>query len=109
MREAWSEQKERKMRKEERREKKDAKKKYEWELEQANGEEDRQSDLVNIAKAQVERKKRKEREEKGWDEEMGKEYKSLKREIKEEKSVNKSSKGGAGGGGIGGGMFDDLE
>ncbi|OWZ26337.1 ATP-dependent rRNA helicase SPB4 [Cryptococcus neoformans c45] len=109
MREAWSEQKERKMRKEERREKKDAKKKYEWELEQANGEEDRQSDLANIAKAQAERKKRKEREEEGWDEEMGKEYKSLKREIKEEKSVNKSSKGGAGGGGIGGGMFDDLE
>ncbi|ADV25323.1 ATP-dependent rRNA helicase SPB4 [Cryptococcus gattii E566] len=109
MREAWSEQKERKVRKEERREKKDAKKKYEWELEQANGEGDRQSNLADIAKAQAERKKKREREEESWDEEMGKEYKSLKQEIKEEKSVRKSSKGGMGGGGIGGGMFDDLE
>ncbi|WVQ83621.1 ATP-dependent rRNA helicase SPB4 [Cryptococcus sp. DSM 104549] len=111
MREAWSEQKERKTRKEDRRERKDAKKQYEWEQEQAAGGGLEAGALGPIAalRAEKRKKERKEMEDNGsGEEEMGVEYKALKKEIKEERA-SKKTKRDVGGGGIGGGMFDGLE
>ncbi|WVN85706.1 uncharacterized protein L203_100856 [Cryptococcus depauperatus CBS 7841] len=104
MREAWSEQRDKKVRKEERREKKDKKKQYEWELAQAEAGEFL-GDLERIARARLRERKR------GQDghshtEEL-EEYRNLKKEVKVERASKKAKK--AAGCGFGGGMFDDLE
>lgn len=99
MREAWSVQKDRKARREERRDKRDAKKKWEWEKAQADGE----GGEVSM----VEAFKRKKREEGASDdeEEDRKEYKALKREVQEEKTSKQGGKKAK----VVGGAFDDLD
>ncbi|ODN80662.1 ATP-dependent rRNA helicase SPB4 [Cryptococcus amylolentus CBS 6039] len=114
MREAWSDKKDRKARKEERHDKRDKRKQAEWEREQAEGEgEGQQGDLERIIRMkerearEAKRRKLEEEEDDSADEAMGKEYQSLKREVKEERKSRKANKGGEAV--STGGMFDDLE
>jgi len=88
LREAWSEQKEKKVKKEERRDKKDKRKQAEWEAKLAAGEEVGHVEAFKRARLEGE--------------EVTKEYKALKREMKGEKGPRKihvEEKG----------MFDDLD
>ncbi|WRT65654.1 uncharacterized protein IL334_002599 [Kwoniella shivajii] len=112
MKEAWSEKKEKKDRKEERRDKRDKRKQAEWELAQANGEDPASTLGLGPIASMRASKKQKLLEKNGdgiengdgsGDEEVGIEWKSLRKEIKVEKSNKKSKKD------VGGGMFDDLE
>ncbi|WWC68673.1 uncharacterized protein I206_102606 [Kwoniella pini CBS 10737] len=110
MRESWSEQKERKLKKEERHDKIDKRKQAQWELAQNNGE-----NLGPIASLRAIKKQKlnlknddgDEKDDKDEDEDEGNdqiEWKSLKKEIKSEKvekrNLKKIDKGG---------MFDDLD
>jgi ATP-dependent RNA helicase DDX55/SPB4 len=88
LREAWSEQKDKKVKKEERRDKKDKRKQAEWEAKLAAGEEVGQVEAFKRARVEGE--------------EVTAEYKALKREMKGEKGpkrVQVEEKG----------MFDDLD
>ncbi|RSH94612.1 ATP-dependent rRNA helicase spb4 [Saitozyma podzolica] len=105
MREAWSEQKDKKARREERRTKKDNKKQAEWERTQAEGG-DKEVGLVEEWKKSVGMQEKK---KKVVDEEMEAEYKSLKKEVKEEKAARKARAEEKAQGGLGGGMFDGLD
>ncbi|WWC60263.1 uncharacterized protein I303_102830 [Kwoniella dejecticola CBS 10117] len=109
MKEAWSEQKERKVKKEERHDKRDKRKQAEWEAAQANGEE-----LGPIASLRASKKqksntrdvwKNDDSEDEDDQVDLGNEWKSLKKEIKSEKSEKRSSKKNI----EKGGMFDDLD
>jgi ATP-dependent RNA helicase DDX55/SPB4 len=99
---AWSVQKDRKVRKEERRDRKDARKQAEWERMRAEqGDEAAGAAPEPTARRAAKRKV----EESSDDEEMDADYRSLKREVHEEKAakkVNKSAK-------VAVGMFDDLD
>ena len=102
MREAWSEQKDKKVRKEERRSQKDKRKEAEWERKVASGE------TEDVGMVESFRRQR----EAGQDEEdagrVDLEYKAMKKEVKEEKMIRKAQKGGQGGLKRLG-MFDDLD
>ncbi|WVF67158.1 hypothetical protein IAT40_001904 [Kwoniella sp. CBS 6097] len=113
MKEAWSEQKERKNRKEERREKVDKRKQAQWEQAQAlAGEIDGAgiSAFAPIPRATGNKKrvvgKNDDEDSDGELEEMGVEYKALKKEMKEERASKKSKRDNEV---STGGMFDDLE
>ena len=99
MREAWSDQKERKARKEQRREKKNRKGAAEWDRKFGDG-------LEEVGP--VEAFRRSQRGGDGADDEGGKmevEYMSLKKELKAEKEARKADKGAR----TGAGMFEDLD
>jgi len=97
MRESWSEQKERKARKEDRRDKKDKRKAAEWAA----------RDTEEIGPVEAFRratKKDKEKEEGEGEGGFDLEYKTLRREVKEEKKVKKGKKET-----VAVGMFDGLD
>lgn len=100
MREAWSNQKDRKVRREERRDKKDNRKKAEWErkLREEGEEAAGHAPEVSVKKHKV--------KEESEDEDMAVDYKALKREVYEEKA-ERSARKGAKAAPVG--MFDDLD
>ncbi|WVQ94755.1 hypothetical protein IAU59_001836 [Kwoniella sp. CBS 9459] len=130
MKEAWSDQKDRKSRKEERREKMDKRRQAQWEQAQkalvdgngdggdraGNGNGGNAADIEAArlsAFAPIPRASGKKRADKNEDgeggsdmEEMGVEYKALKKEMKEERASKKSKRDNQV---STGGMFDDLE
>ncbi|TXT10944.1 hypothetical protein VHUM_01695 [Vanrija humicola] len=101
IREAWSNQKERKARREERHDKKDKKKQAEWERKQAAGEATEQDAPVLRAK----KAKAKKEDSDDSDDDMGEDYRALRREVNSERAARKatSTKREAVG------MFDDLD
>ncbi|KAK4688081.1 hypothetical protein P7C73_g2049, partial [Tremellales sp. Uapishka_1] len=112
MREAWSDKKDGKARKEERRSKKDMKKKAEWEKEQAegNGKEIGFAEAFKIAREKEKAKAQSKKQDSDSDGEgLDLDYRSLKREIKEERIAKKAKKNEEKEGLDAGSMFDDLE
>lgn len=97
IREAWSEQKDKKARKEDRRSRKDKKKRAEFEQMQAEGGEVGMVEAFKRSKAKVESVS-------GEGAEIDNEYKVLKKEVKEEKALRKNKKPEAEVG-----MFDGLD
>jgi len=98
MREAWSNQKDRKARKEERREKKDNRKKAEWERKRR--EEGDDALPMPMPEPTAKRKKTK-----AVDSEDEADYRSLKREVHEERAAKKANKSAK----VAVGMFDGLD
>jgi ATP-dependent RNA helicase DDX55/SPB4 len=98
MREAWSVQKDRKTRKEDRRDKKDNKRKAEWERKRA------EEDGTDVGPMPEVRKK-KAKAVQSEDEDMEADYRSLKREVHEEKKTKKGNQDTK----VAVGMFDGLD
>lgn len=106
MREAWSEQKERKALKDVRREKREKRKDAEW---AAKGNQEEIGPVEAFRREKSQGKKRTAEDDAADEEERGadaQEYKSLKKEVKEERRAKKGRKDV---GAVGAGMFDGLD
>ena len=106
MREAWSEQKERKALKDLRREKREKRKDAEW---AAKGNQEEIGPVEAFRREKSQGKKRTAEDEAADEEDRGldvQEYKSLKKEVKEERRAKKGKRDV---GAIGAGMFDGLD
>lgn len=106
MREAWSEQKERKALKDVRREKREKRKDAEW---AAKGDQEEIGPVEAFRREQSQGKKRMAEDDAVDEDERGvdaQEYKSLKKEVKEERRAKKGKKDV---GSVGVGMFDGLD
>lgn len=108
MREAWSEQKDKKVRKEERREKRERHKQAEWEAKLASGD----TELSMVDKFKAERAaaaKAAKPVDLAARAEEDKDYRSLRKEVQEEKAARKRDKAMGSAAGIAAGMFDGLD